>query len=448
MKWHHGWLYLIGLSVAIGLCLAPATVTAQDVAWDMVSSTSHNLLSYTTDAPPVWTALGDGFQKYRVGVDNIPYALVDDTASVYPADQIGIIDSATDFDDFFGICDIVNDDNSGPLHATWVFDISSANANPKLWVSLAAMGDFEVETPDVVGDVYSWSYQVDSGPVVTAIEAGANEDGSMTYTMADGTVRVVDDPLVANGVTLFNGFQSFEIPITQGSQLTVVLTALTDGGSEGYAARNIVITSDPPPAPPAVVVQTQSATDATGIATAGFGIASLVLSEATNVNFATSGAVGATEWTWQLTLVDPTVSGSATIVVTDLNGDTGSATVNLSGTSLSIVLQYLGNDEASGIATADAGIASLVLTESTNLSLTTTGAVGDTQWTWQVTLIDPAQAGSGTLVLTDVLGNTAVLALFLQGPGLTIPVLGTGGLVLLALLLAGAGFVALRFGLR
>ncbi len=241
MKRKHGSFYFIGLSAALSLCFAPGLAGADDIAWDLVSSTSQNLVSYSTDAP-VFGSPGDGFQKFTVGVSpSIPYALVDDTNAGYPADEVGIIDAATDFDEFFGVVDTENDDNSGPVNATWVFDISSAVDNVELHVDLAAMGNFE--DPE---DSFVWTYQVDSGAVETFLTAVADEDGSMTYTMADGTTRDLDDPLVVNGTTLSNVFQTFSTAITLGSQLTVVLTVTTDGGYEGYVARDILVTDYDP----------------------------------------------------------------------------------------------------------------------------------------------------------------------------------------------------------
>lgn len=234
-------VFYVGLALAVGLCLVAGTASANDIAWDMVSSTSQNLISYSTDAP-VFSSPGDGFQKYTVGVSaSIPYGLVDDTNNGYAADAVGVIDSATDFDEFFGIIDTTNNDNpnSDYYHATWVFDISSATGNLGLWVDLGAMGDFE-DT-----DFYEWSYQVDSGPVTPVLSAVANVDGALTYTMADGTTRDLDDPLVVDSVTLSNQLQTLVAPITgTGSQLTITLTALTDGGSEGYAAKNLIIKGD------------------------------------------------------------------------------------------------------------------------------------------------------------------------------------------------------------
>ncbi len=232
---------MTGLLMLLALCLVPGMSAAGDIAWDMVSTTSQNLVSYSTDAP-VFTSPGDGFQKYQVGVsESIPYGLVDDTNNGYPPDGGGVIDSATDTEEFFGVIDTVNGDNanSDPYHATWVFDISSATENVELGMDLGAMGDFEA------ADLYEFSYQIDGGAPTTFLTAVANEDGALTYTMADGTTRDLDDPLEVNGTPLSNVLQTFVTPISTGSQLTVTLTALADGGSEGFVVRNIVVRDNP-----------------------------------------------------------------------------------------------------------------------------------------------------------------------------------------------------------
>jgi hypothetical protein len=231
--------------------------------------------------------------------------------------------------------------------------------------------------------------------------------------------------------------------------LTLVNTALPGSGTLVLTDLNGASTSltvNLTGSPVEVVVQNQTATQASGTATAAAGMASLVLTDATNVTLATSGAVGDTQWTWELTLVDPNVSGHGTLVATDSLGGTASLTVNLSGTAVQVVVQNQTTTSASGIATAQAGITSLVLTDASNVSLTTSGAVGDTQWTWHLTLVNPDAAGHRTLVATDSLANTAVLAVELPGRGPAIPALGTGGLVLLMLLIATAGVAVLRFG--
>ncbi|MCD4748673.1 MAG: hypothetical protein K8R59_04795 [Thermoanaerobaculales bacterium] len=245
MNRQHGLVYLIGLFAAFGLCLVSGMAGADDIAWDMMDSTSRNVVSYMNDAP-AFSSSGDGFQKYTVvqqvcppipvpNLNDIPYAVVDDSACIYPTDGGGIIDTMTDFDEFFGVCDTENSQNSGPVTATWVFDISSAGDHVRLSVDLAAMGDFEA------ADSFVWTYQIDAGAVTPWLTAVADEAGAMTYTLANGTAVDLNDPLVVDGITLLNRFQTFMTPIDRGSQLTVVFTVTTDGGSEGFAARNLLV---------------------------------------------------------------------------------------------------------------------------------------------------------------------------------------------------------------
>lgn len=250
MKRQFGSFILIGFVAALGVCLGAGTAAADDIAWDLVDSTDSNMVSFSTDAP-VFSSPGDGFQKYQVGVSaSIPYALVDDTNAGYPADTVGVIDAATDFDEFFGVVDTENDDNAGPVNATWVFDISSAVGNLQLQVDLAAMGDFELgddtADPPIIQDEFRWTYQVDGGSVQTFLVALADEDGTYTYTMADGTTRDWDDPLLCNGEMLTNDFETFVTSIPSGSQLTVNLEVTVDGGSESYVVRNILVTDYDP----------------------------------------------------------------------------------------------------------------------------------------------------------------------------------------------------------
>lgn len=245
MKMQNGSFFLIGLLAAISLCFGLSTAGADDIAWDLVNSSDNNLTSFSTDAP-AFNSPGDGFQKFTVveqvcppvpdpNLNDIPYALLDDTACLYITDLNGVIDSMSDFEEFFGVVDTENDDNSGPVHATWVFDISSGTGDMEFNFDLAAMGDFE-DT-----DVFEWSYQIDGGAPTVFLAAVADLAGSLTYTMADGTTRDMDDPLVVDGVTLSNEFSSFSTPISVGTELTVVLTTVADGGSEAYVVRNMMV---------------------------------------------------------------------------------------------------------------------------------------------------------------------------------------------------------------
>jgi len=205
------------------------------VAYDMVGSASQNLIGFTTDAPD-FSSAGDGFGKFTVG-DNIPFSLVDDSADVFPADELGIIDSASNPDEFFGLVDTQNSDNNGPLNAVWVFDIAGYE-NLSLSIDAGAMGDFESS------DVITMTYSIDGGPEQELFSFSADEDASQSYTLAGGATVALDDPLVetTTSTVLSNVLQTLTRSLDgTGSELTVTLTGTADGGSEAFALQNLVI---------------------------------------------------------------------------------------------------------------------------------------------------------------------------------------------------------------
>ncbi|MFN3165529.1 MAG: PEP-CTERM sorting domain-containing protein [Phycisphaeraceae bacterium] len=225
-----------------------------------------NLVSYTNpwqatvagfEFDSFFSSGADGFNIYKRGTSqSVPFALADDSISVFPTDSQGIIDE-NDTDPFFGIVDTWNidtenpptDGNTGPydpVTATWVFDISSATADVEVTIDLAAMGDFEAD------DSFTFSVGLDAGPVS---QVGAltflDTDGGTTlpgvdYTLANGTtVTTLDDPMQFNGTTLTNVFATFSLGTIAGSAsastLTLELSANANGGSEAVALRNIII---------------------------------------------------------------------------------------------------------------------------------------------------------------------------------------------------------------
>ena len=133
---------LIRLVVALALVLLPQAVFGQVVAVRLAGSASQNLISHTNPWDGGFTSAGDGFQKFQRGVSpSIPFSVVDDSLVIFPADSLGIIkDGNTDV--FFGVTDTVNADTSGPVIATWVFDISGASGS-RVSIDMGAMGDFE-----------------------------------------------------------------------------------------------------------------------------------------------------------------------------------------------------------------------------------------------------------------------------------------------------------------
>ena len=73
-----------------------------------------------------------------------------------------------------------------------------------------------------------------------------DEAGSFTYTLDDGDSFLLDDPMLVQGTILSNDLATFSAPIAgAGSDLTLTLTAMANGGSEAIAFQNIVLREAP-----------------------------------------------------------------------------------------------------------------------------------------------------------------------------------------------------------
>ena len=231
--------------------LVEGDIVPSVIAFDLVNGASQNLNSFNVatsgGADPVSWAPGDWFGVAAYGSwpqsAGVPFALADDSVapisgSVFASDTQGIIDSATaPTDTFFGSVDTVNNSNpGGTATGTWEFNIGGAE-NLELAIDMAAMGDFESSN-----DSYVWSYSIDGGAFQDVFVSSVDEAGSQTYTMENGVAVTLDDPLLINGVTLNDEFQTLtEAIVGTGSTLTLQVAGGGDGGSEAYAAQNIQI---------------------------------------------------------------------------------------------------------------------------------------------------------------------------------------------------------------
>jgi predicted extracellular nuclease len=213
------------------------SVYAAVIANDMVDSSSMNLVSHTNPYAGAFASAGDGFEKYRRGVSpSIPFSVLDDSLSTFPGDTLGIINDLNTHE-FFGVTDTENGNNSGPISATWVFDISSGSGLV-LSIDMGAMGDFESS------DTFEWTYSIDGGTEMSAFTNSVDEAAAQAYTLAGGAVVNLNDPMLVNGVMLSNQLTTLSTFIAgTGSQLTLTLTAQTNGGSEAFAFQNIKIES-------------------------------------------------------------------------------------------------------------------------------------------------------------------------------------------------------------
>lgn len=203
-------------------------------------ASSFNLNSFSqSPVAGAFSSPADGFEVYQVGVSStIPFALVDDSAAVFPNDTQGIVDSNSKTDPWFGVVDIDNGENpTGTGTATWEFNVSGASAL-EVSIDMAAMGDFDPTT-----DSFDWTYSIDGGSALPLFTSSVNSSGSATYTLADGDQFTLDDPLEITNTDgqkteLSNVFQKITSAlIGSGNVLTIEFTATTNDDS-GFAARS------------------------------------------------------------------------------------------------------------------------------------------------------------------------------------------------------------------
>ncbi|WP_147114177.1 ExeM/NucH family extracellular endonuclease [Tateyamaria sp. syn59] len=230
---------------------------SQVVASTLTGDADRNLISFTNNAP-AFSSLGDGFGIFQVGTSaSIPFSLVDDSNAGFANDTLGIIDASTNTTSFFGVTDTDNSDTTGPVSATWAFDISGFS-DLMLSLDAGAMGDFEGS------DSFIFTYNIDGGAEMTLFDFVADEAASQDYTLADGDVFTLDDPLTVagSGEVLSNVLQTLSGAIEgEGSILNLTFTADTDGGSEAFAFQNLIIEGTggaTEPEPPTYSISTNS----------------------------------------------------------------------------------------------------------------------------------------------------------------------------------------------
>uniref|UniRef100_A0A7S4MX42 Peptidase M14 carboxypeptidase A domain-containing protein n=1 Tax=Odontella aurita TaxID=265563 RepID=A0A7S4MX42_9STRA len=231
------------------------------VAYDMVNSASHGLISYTNDFTDAFSSSWDGFQKYQRGNGGfIPPYFKDDGNDPNMASvdldgrengsccgffyKYGIVEYS-DNEEFFGVVDTdaSNSQNTDVGTATWQFDVAGYT-DLAVSIDVAAFGNFEGSGQDF----FKWTASIDGGNTVDIFQSTVDTSSTHTYTLSDGYTKNYDDPMMLDEVVLKNTFQTFtkslaslNISPSTGGTLTLQLEARTNSSYEPIAFRNIKI---------------------------------------------------------------------------------------------------------------------------------------------------------------------------------------------------------------
>ena len=213
------------------------------IAKDDFDSTLNRNSFFQSPLPGAFASPADGFETYQVGVSGtIPNDLIDESLDGNPGDDHGVIDTSSKADAWFGVADVNNNDNpGGTATATWEFDVTGAT-DLQVSIDMGAMGNFEAGD-----DLYDWTYAFDGGSALALFTSSVDEAMDATYTLADGDMIVMDDPLFTTNtasqtVQLSNSLQTITSQLVgSGSTLTLQLTTTTNGSDEAYVFDNIII---------------------------------------------------------------------------------------------------------------------------------------------------------------------------------------------------------------
>ncbi len=166
--------------------------------------------------------------------------VLDDSIGDIPNDAMGII-KLSDTGNFFGVVDPVNGNNSRAISAVWTIDISEAVGGLTMSIDLAAMGDFNSSI-----DSFLFETSIDGSSFTAPLDILIDESTSQAYTLQDGDVFILDDPMVVDTpseepVVLDNNFRNFTVPLQgSGDELTLRFTVFAES-NKAFVFRNIVI---------------------------------------------------------------------------------------------------------------------------------------------------------------------------------------------------------------
>jgi len=209
-----------------------------------LSDTSDiGLVSYSNVYTDGFSSDQDAFQIFDLSLGMPDLEQFVDRTNEGRSDALGLVDSTlSSNDNIFVASDTVNSDNpTETLNASWVFDVSGFDSF-SLSLDLAAMGDFERS------DQFSFSYAFDNQVATTLWHSVVDEAGSRDYRMSSGNLVTLNDPLSLGSLALSNEFSSLSADLLgQGSLLTIMFSAKTDGGSEVFAFSNMQVHGESSP---------------------------------------------------------------------------------------------------------------------------------------------------------------------------------------------------------
>lgn len=117
-----------------------------------------------------------GFDVFGITDCTVSFDFADDSAGSFAGDTFGMVPTAKT-DKFFGTSDVDNGDNPGGGTVTWTVDVTGLT-DISISALFSAMGDFEA------GDnSYTFTAQIDAGPVQNVFLIDANNDADFTYTL-------------------------------------------------------------------------------------------------------------------------------------------------------------------------------------------------------------------------------------------------------------------------
>lgn len=251
---------ITALAIVAGTAANAQTLTAvaENPANNNFASVNWSQLTpaYDGDAMlTVWSP-GDMFgitNRATAGGAGLPFAIADDSLSIFTGDTQGII-GENDNGDFFGIVDSqnsTNPSNGGVAEFTW----TNPGANlfvDSFSVDVAAMGDFEASN-----DLYQFEISADGGSTFNTVAAAVvREDLGQGYTMDGGAFVTLDDPIEFGGALLTNDFATVSftgLNLAVTGDIVLRFAGQSDGGSEAFAWRNGSIEVIPAPASAALL---------------------------------------------------------------------------------------------------------------------------------------------------------------------------------------------------